>query len=133
MSQENVQAVKAFFAAFAERDFEAGARFLDPAVEVRPAIVGGPEGTVYSGPAGMKQFWADVDAAWAEFRIAPEDFRDLGAAVLVLGRAYVRGRDSGVVLDTPAGWIARLREGRIVRFQSFSHQRDALEAAGLSE
>ena len=133
MSQENVEVAKTFLAAFAERDFEAGARFLDPAVEIRPAIVGGPEGTVYRGPAGMKQFWADVDAAWADFRITPEDFRDLGATVLVLGRAYARGRDSGVVLDTPAGWIARVREGRIVGFQSFSHQREALEAAGLSE
>ncbi len=34
MSQENVEAVKTFFAAFAERDFAAGARFLDPAVEI---------------------------------------------------------------------------------------------------
>ncbi len=133
MSGENVEAVKAFFAAFAERDFEAGARLLDPGLKVRPAIVGGPEGTVYHGPAGMKQFWADVDSAWSEFRIAPEEFRDLGATVLVLGRAHARGRDSGIVLDTPAAWIVGVREGRIVAFQSFSRQHDALEAAGLEE
>ena len=30
MSQENVEVAKTFLAAFAERDFEAGARFLIP-------------------------------------------------------------------------------------------------------
>jgi hypothetical protein len=57
---------------------------------------------------GMKQFWADIDAAWAEFRIAPEEFRELDGEILVLGRAFARGRESGIVIDAAAAWIARL-------------------------
>jgi ketosteroid isomerase-like protein len=133
MSRENVDAVTALFAAFAARDFEAAIRVLDPSVEIRPAIVGGPERVVYRGRDGMRQFWADVDNAWAEFRITPEEFRELGEDVLVLGKAFARGRGSGISLDTSAAWLAELRNGRIVRFQSFSSRAEALEAAGLEE
>ena len=128
-----MEAVKTLFAAFAERDFEAAAKALDPSVEIHPGIVGGPEGVVYHGVAGMMQFWSDVDAAWAEFRITTEEFQELDGRVLVLGRAFARGRDSGITLDAPAAWIAGLRNRRIVDFRSFSNQDDALEAAGQSE
>ena len=130
MSQENVETVKALFAAFADRDSDAAAEILDPDVQIHPAIVGGPENVVYHGRDGMRQFWTDVDAAWAEFRIEPEEFRELDKGILVLGRAFARSQGSGIGLDQGAGWIARLREGRIVEFQSFSSKEDALEAAG---
>jgi ketosteroid isomerase-like protein len=133
MSEENVEAVKTLFAAFADRDFEAAAKVLDPSVEIRPAIVGGPEGVVYHGPDGMRQFWADVDAAWAEFRITTEEFQELDGEILVLGRAFARGRGSGITLDAPAAWMAGLRDRRIVDFRSFSSPQEALEAAGLRE
>ena len=133
MSVENVETVKALFAAFADRDFDAVAEILDPDVQIHPAIVGGPENVVYQGRDGMQQFWADVDTAWAEFRITPEEFRELDESILVLGRAFARGQGSGIGLDQGAAWIARLREGRIVEFQSFSSKAEALEAAGLRE
>jgi ketosteroid isomerase-like protein len=133
MSEENVEAVKALFAAFADRDFEAAAKVLDPSLEIRPGIVGRPEGVVYHGPDGMRQFWADVDAAWAEFRITTEEFQELDGQILVLGRAFARGRGSGITLDAPAAWMAALRNRRIVDFRSFSSQHEALAAAGLRE
>ena len=133
MSQENVDAVKGLFAAFADRDLDAAARVLDPNVEIRPAIVGGPEGVVYRGLRGNAQFWADVDTAWAEFRVDPQEFRDLGKQVLVLGRAFARGPGSGIGLDQAGAWIAEVRGKRIIRFRSFSSQQEAFEAAGLRE
>ena len=133
MSQENVEIAKSFFAAFADRDQGAAAEVLHPEVEIRPAIVGGPEGVVYRGLDGNIQFWADVDAAWSEFRIEAEEIRDLGDKVLVLGRAFARAERSGIALDEPAGWLAVIHEGQIVRFRSFSNQLEALKAAGLSE
>jgi ketosteroid isomerase-like protein len=133
MSEENVEVVKSLLAAFAERDEAAAGTVLDPEVEIRPAIVGGPEGVVYHGHQGIRRFWNDVDAAWQEFRIEPEEFRDLGERVLVLGRAFARGEGSGIALDVPAAWLVALRERRIVEFRSFSNQEEALKAAGVSE
>jgi ketosteroid isomerase-like protein len=133
MSEENVEVVKSFFAAFAERDQTAAAAVLDPDVEIRPAIVGGPEGVVYRGLQGNRRFWHDIDATWKEFRIEAEEFRDLGERVLVLGRASARSQGSGIALEQPVAWLAVLFERRIVEFRSFSHQEEALKAAGLSE
>jgi hypothetical protein len=78
----------------------------------------------------MRQFWADVDAAWVGFRITTEEFQGLDGQILVLGRAFARGWGSGITLDVPAAWMAGLRNRRIVDFRSFSSQQDALEAAG---
>ena len=131
MSQENL--VQSMFAAFANGDFDAVVPYLHPDLETRPALVGGLEGVTYRGVDGMRQFWADIDAAWAEFRIEPAEFRQVEDAVLVLGRTYARGRQSGISLESDAGWLAGIREGRLVKFQSFNSHNEALEAAGLSE
>jgi ketosteroid isomerase-like protein len=132
MSQENVNAVNVLFAAFANRDLVAADSVLDSEVEIHPGLVGGLEGTVYCGLSGNEQFWTDIDAVWTEFRIQADEFRDLGDRVLILGRAFARGR-SGIALDQPAAWIAELRRGKIFKVQSFLNQGEALEAAGLSE
>ena len=133
MSQENVAVVKSFFAAFARRDLDAAARVLHPEVEIRPALVGGPEGIVYRGLDGNRRFWGDIDAAWTTFRIEPQEFRDLGERVLVLGRAIAVAPASGIALDEASAWIADTCEGVIVRFRSFTSQREAVEAAALRE
>ena len=133
MSQENVAVAKSFLVAFARRDLDAAAGLLHPEVEIRPAIVGGPEGIVYRGLNGNRQFWADIDAAWATFRIEPQEFRDLGERILVLGRAIAVAPGSGIALDQASAWIAEMRDGKIVRFQSFTSQPEALKAAGLEE
>jgi ketosteroid isomerase-like protein len=134
MSQEDVELVKSLFAAFGDRNLDAAASVLHPEVEIRPAIVGGPEGVVYRGLDGNRQFWADIDASWREFRIEPHEFRDLSnRQVLVLGRAFARAEGSGIAIYEAVGWIAAVHEGRIVQFRSFSNQGEALEAAGLRE
>ena len=133
MSQKNVLIIKRLLAAFETRDFEAIAPYLHPDLETRPALVGGPERTTHRGVEGMRQFWAEIDAAWEEFRIEPAEFREGQDTVLVLGRVYARGRESGIALASPAGWLAGMRDGRLVRFQSFNSQAEALDAAGLPE
>jgi ketosteroid isomerase-like protein len=59
------------------------------------------------------------------------EFRDLGDRVLVLYRLHVRGRDSDLEIDQPAGAVYELRDGKIVRARSYLTRREALEAAGV--
>ena len=133
MSRENVEVVKALLAAFAERDFEAALACSHPEGEIRPGLVGGPEGAVYRGSDGLRQFWADINAAWSEFRVEADEFRDVGDRVIVLGRAHARGRQSGLSLTSPAAWLADMREGRVYRWQTFGSHEEALEAVELRE
>ena len=120
-------------AAFGRRDLDAVAAEAGPEIEVRPAVVGGLEGTVYRGHAGLRDFVADIDDTWREFRVAAEEFRDLGGTVLVLGRTLARGMESGVELDTASGFIFEVRGGKVRSFRSFVGKEEALAAVGLSE
>ena len=90
-----------------------------PDIEVRPSIVGGPESDVYRGRDGFRKFLADVEAAWADFRIEVDEVRGLGATVLILGRSFARGEGSGIAVEAATGWIAVVRNGQVHRFASF--------------
>jgi uncharacterized protein len=133
VSRQNVEIVERMFAAFGRGDVDALVEDAHPDVELRPAVTGGLEGTVYRGREGFRQFLADIDAVWHEFRPEAEEFRDLGDRVLVLGRTLGRGIGSGVEVDTEAGWVLGMRDGKLHRFRSFVSQEAALEAAGLSD
>ena len=49
--------------------------------------------------------------------------------MVVTGRVYAWGL--GRVVDTPAGWLWRLRDGRVVEGRVFDNEQDALAAGGL--
>jgi hypothetical protein len=53
---------------------------------------------------------------------------------LALGSWRARGRGGDVQLDIPqAAWLIQIRNGKLVRLQTFTERKKALEAAGLSE
>jgi ketosteroid isomerase-like protein len=130
MSQENVEVVRSMFAAYRAGDVESVIDTADADIELRPGIVGGPEGTVYRGSEGFRAFLEDIDSAWEQFRIETQEFRDLGETVLVLGRTRALARH-GMTLEASAGWVCRMRRGKIARFQSFPSSAEALRAVGL--
>ena len=132
MSQENVDTVRALFASYAKRDVDAVINMVAVDVEVRPALVGGLEGTVYRGQDGFRRFLADVEAAWEEWQIEIDELRDLSDTVLALGRVRARARD-GMNLEARAGWVCGMRDGKVAHFRSFRSRIEALEAVGLGE
>ena len=56
-----------------------------------------------------------------------------GDRVVGIGCIHARGRESGLELDSAAGWVFELRGGKVVRAEGFLNPADALEAAGLAE
>ena len=72
--------------------------------------------------------------AFSDLRIEAERIIDLsGDRVLVLSRQTARGKQSGVPIEHELGDLFTLRDGKIVRYDSYWNRADALEAAGLSE
>ena len=61
----------------------------------------------------------------------PEEFREVGDKVVVLGRLRARSRASGMDVDVPMGFVWTLRDGKAVHGRTFSDQAEALRAAGL--
>ena len=107
-------------------------RLLDPDVEWIPITL---EGTSYQGHEGVRQWIDEMKQDWEDFEPLPEEFFDLGnGRLLAIGTWRAQGKISGVQLDSqPAAWLIHLRHQRIVRMQTFTDRRRALEAAGLSE
>jgi ketosteroid isomerase-like protein len=61
------------------------------------------------------------------------EYRDLGDRVIAFGHINARGRESGLEIDSPTGWVFTVRNGRVVKAEGFLNRADTLEAAGLKE
>jgi ketosteroid isomerase-like protein len=133
MSQENVELVRRLMKAYADGDIEEMLLHLDPDGELHSAIIGGAEGNVYRGHDGIRRWFAEVTDSFEDLRTELTEFRDLGDRVLAFGHMYARGRESGVELDSPTGWLFAVRHGKLAKAEGFLSRDDALEAAGLRE
>ena len=134
MSDENVEVVRRIYASWKRGDFHTE-EFFDPEVE---------HSRVGEDVPGIQGHWRGHDAfaaamvayldALADLRVDAEEIIDLGDdRVLVLSRHRAEGKTSGLPFDHELGDLFTLRDGRIVRYVSYWHRADALEAAGLSE
>jgi uncharacterized protein len=133
MSQENVEVARKILDAVNRRDAEAMLPYADPEIDLQSPIIGGVEGNTYHGHQGVRDWIAETDAAFEELRFEPEEFRDLGDDVLIIGRLHARGRESGVEIDSPSAWLGTFRDGKGVRGRGFLSIQEALEAASLEK
>ncbi len=132
MSQENVEIVKRAIDAFSRGDAEAFADLTTSDLEWTTGL-GAIEGEIFRGREGVETYFGRLGTAWDEFRLLPDEFRDLGDVVLVLGRLEGRGRGGGVPIDSTVGAVWELRGGEIWRLRAYLDRAKALEAVGLSE
>jgi ketosteroid isomerase-like protein len=135
MSQENVEAFNRAIDATNSGDVEAVLKAVHPAVEwhaFMEELLGG-EGRVYSGHAGVREFFRDFSDHFDELHWEYPDIRDLGDRVLAIGTFRARGRASGAEVETPIGVLTDFENGIATRVWSTGDPGEVLEAAGLSE
>ena len=107
------------------------ARDRRPGHRVQPATARlAGRGKPYLGHEGLRTYLADVARVWQELRSEPAEFIEIGDVVVCTGRVYAWG--VGRVIDSPAGWVWRLRDGKLVEGRVYENQREALAAAGLA-
>lgn len=133
MSQANVEIVKQGIDAYNRRDIDAYIALTTSDFEMFPALDRTVEARSYRGHEGIETHIRDIGETWAEFRLLPEEWRDLGDRVLMLGRVQGRGRGSSVPVDAHVGFVVDFRGGMLSRVRSFLDRDEALRAAGLSE
>jgi ketosteroid isomerase-like protein len=132
MSQQNVEIAKRAVDAFNRRDVDTlFAELATPDFEWFPALTMALEGGGYRGREGVEEFAADTRENWEEMQTVPEEFRDLGDRVLLLGRMQGRGKGSGAQVDAPIANILDFRGGRIWRSRVYFDRAEAVLAAGL--
>ncbi len=133
MSEENVEIVRATYAAINRGDLEGFLSLIDPDVEFR-SLIAEAEGRAYHGHDGVREWWEQVANALGGLRFEPEEIHDLG------DRGYAELVITGTVegVDIPQRmWQAFvMREGKPIWwgvFRTEAEALEALEAAGLSE
>ena len=135
MSRDKVDVAKRATDAFNRPDFDgAFAEFATLDFEWYPAITRALDGGGgYHGREGVEKYAADIRENWDELRALPEEFRDLGDRVLVLGRLKARGKGSGAPVDTPYAGIFDFRGDKVWRYGVYLDRAEGLRAAGPSE
>jgi ketosteroid isomerase-like protein len=127
----HVAAVQRAFEAFTRRDVEGLVAACHPDVEFHlPTAQLARVGLPYRGHDGVRTYVRDAARVWAELRLEPREFREIGDAVVAIGRVYAWG--GGRVVDTPAAWVWRMRDGLAIRVDVFESANEALAAAGIA-
>jgi uncharacterized protein len=131
VSRENVEIVERFFEHWNETGEPPWAHIDPDAVfEIDPgSFVGG----TYRGHEGIRELLRLTDEVFAEFRYQVNELIDAGDSVIVLGRIYARGVQSGATGTQHGALLFRCRDGRIVAYRSYLRREEALEAAGLPD
>jgi uncharacterized protein len=128
----NVALVQRAYDAFTRRDVEGLVAACAPDIEFYlPTAQLTRTGLPYRGHDGVRTYMRDAARVWSELRLEPREFHERDDVVVAVGRVYAWG--AGRVIDTPAAWVWRIRDGLAVRLDVFESDDEALEAAGIAQ
>lgn len=132
MSQEIVEILERMYDAARRRDFDAFPALHDPNATVIPLILD-IEGGGYRGHEGVRRFWSEIHSAFPDWHWVAERIQsfDEGALVAIRIRGHAKG--SGVTIDQAAWQVVKLAGGKIVWWQIFRTEAEAIEAAGIPD
>jgi ketosteroid isomerase-like protein len=128
MSQENVEIVQAGFAAYNRGDLDALIEMYDTSVEFVTLLLGS-----HHGREAIRQIFEENRESMPGYRLDAEEMIDAGDKVIAVVRVGGAGRVSEIALDDRIAFLFTIRDGLLIRQQTFRNRESALEAAGLSE
>ena len=131
MSQENVEIVRAAFAAFNRGDVDAALKDAAPSFEYDFSRSRSPGRGIYRLDQ-MADYFKEFASMWEAMRLGPDEFVEAGEHVVTPFTNSFRGRD-GIEVTARAAFVWTIHDGAIARITFYQERHEALEAAGLSE
>jgi uncharacterized protein len=131
MSQENVEVVRDAFDAFTRGDLEGVLQLCDENISITqpPELPGVSQ--QQRGHSGVLEAFGIWPEQWDDYYIEILRTADSGDYVVVTTRQGGRGKQSGVEVEMEFTFVFTVRDEKIVEWQIFMHEDQALEAAGL--
>jgi ketosteroid isomerase-like protein len=136
VSRENVELVRRLYAELASeasaQEFEqrmsddALGRFLDPGIEWIPVTESLLAVDSYRGFDGVRRVWGEFLSAWETYRVETVRFDDAGDHVAVV--VHIVGRTHELEVDETRSSLLTVRDGRVVRVESFPDPEGARSA-----
>jgi len=132
MSQENMENIRRGIAAWNRSDLDEWLAGFAPEAELH-TTGRFPDRGVYRGREGLKRYWAEIREDVEELSTSISEIRAVGDKVLVTTTGRGRGKRSMVSVERPIWFVMTLRDGLVVRIETYTDPEPALQAAGLSE
>ena len=107
-------------------------RLLHADAEITTLSARGGLGGEWS-PGTTRQYFAQLEEAWAGLRIEIDDYREIGDCVVALGTARGAGTSSHVEVASEFAAVLVIADSRIMLIDSYNNREEALEAAGRRE
>jgi ketosteroid isomerase-like protein len=126
--------VRSIHANWQRGDYSSPADWADPEIEF--VWADGPSPGTWTGVAGMAGTWRDFLGAWEDFRVEPNEYRELDdERVLVLVRFSGRAKTSGMELgemQTKNAGLWHIRDGNATRVVLYWDRERAFADLGLA-
>jgi ketosteroid isomerase-like protein len=137
MAQENVEMLRRVFALISSGDvqaaLDAAEAIAHPDIEVR-AVGRLPDQEPVRGREAGRAWLANLlQSEVVDFEPEPEEFIDVGDAVVVPTKQAALGMGSGARVTNRLVYVYGFRGGKVVYFDAFDTKEKALEAVGLSD
>jgi ketosteroid isomerase-like protein len=128
MSQDNIERVKAGFAAHNRGDLDALVEFYDPECVFETLLLG-----THHGNEAIRLIYEENQKTLSDYDVVPVELIDAGDRVVAVVQVEGTGPVRQMGPDARFAFVFTLRDGLCVREQAFRNREEALEAAGLSE
>jgi ketosteroid isomerase-like protein len=133
MSQENVEIVKAVFAAIDRGDWDAALSYAAPNCRYDTTRELNEWRGVYETPERVRRALEGFYGMWESWWIEIDEMVEVGEdTVVTRGTGYLRGRED-IEVTARNNYVWTFRDGALSEFASYPEWKQALEAAGLRE
>src|SRR5687767_600607 len=126
MSQENIEIVRRAYDALNRHDLATVLAFTDPDVVVRPRILS-VEGGTLRGHEGVRTWWDGLSSTFPDLNFEVIEVRGVDDDVTVANiQVRGHGEGSGAPFVDDVWHACRLRNGKVIWWQTFDSERAAL-------
>jgi ketosteroid isomerase-like protein len=132
MSEENVEVVRRYYAAWNAGGLDAARVFWSDDFQWEDAP-GMPDSAVYQGPDAVAAHFQDLADVLGGMKVHLDELVPAGEEVFVRLRVKLDAPRGGLLLSGPIFETVSIEHGQLRRIRLFLDERDAIEAAGLSE
>jgi ketosteroid isomerase-like protein len=131
MWDERINAVQGFADAITERDLEAAIELCHPEIEFF-SLMAQLEASPYSGFAGIRRYFRDIEATWEEWRVEVEQVSSApdGRVVIVMS-THMRGWGSGLPFAERVANVWQFKDEKLWRATLYRDPAEALRAIEL--
>jgi ketosteroid isomerase-like protein len=127
VSRENVERVRAGFAAHNRGDVDALVELYDPEAVFETLLLG-----THHGNEAIRLIYEENQRTLDGYDIVPVELIDAGDKVVAVAQAVGTGPVSQIAVNEPFAFLFTFKGDRVAREQAFRNKEEALEAAGLA-